>query len=128
MPHLLSWIQVIDPDWMHMKPAWSRLEQRWQLQDLTGSDYGEVDTQGTYDVDDTCYIDMGRYKLYADWRYNSPDDIAIHTDKVSFQLGLCPESAYEAMIRIAHENLNNDEFWNKQKDMDLWIHRILNNL
>ena len=71
---------------------------------------------------------MGRYKLHADWRCNSPDDIAIHTDKVSFQLGLCPESAYEAMIRIAHENLNNDEFWNKQKDMDLWIHRILNNL
>ena len=128
MPHLLSWIQVIDPDWMHMKPTWSRLDQRWKLQDLTSSDYGEVDAQGTYDVDDACYIDMGRYKLYADWRCNSPDDIAIHTDKVSFQLGLCPESAYEAMIRIAHENLNNDEFWNKQKDMDLWIHQILNNL
>jgi len=128
MPHLLSWVQVLESDWQHMKPKWSRLDQKWELKDLTGSDYGAINYSGTYDVDDQCYIDLGRYSLHADWRSTTGDDIAIHTDKISFQLGLCPESAYEAMIRIAHENLNNDEFWNKQRDMDLWIHKILENL
>jgi len=128
MPHLLSWVQVLEPDWLHMSPKFSRCDQKWTLQHLTGTNYGAIVKNGVYDVDDSCYIDLGRYSLHADWRSDAGDDIAIHTDKVSFQLGLCPESAYEAMIRIAHENLNNDEFWNKQKDMDLWIHKILNNL
>jgi len=128
MPHLLSWVQVLEPDWMHMSPKFSRCDQRWKLPQLTGTNYGAIVKDGVYDVDDSCYIDLGRYSLHADWRSMSGDDIAIHTDKISFQLGLCPESAYEAMIRIAHENLNNDEFWNKQRDMDLWIHKILENL
>ena len=128
MPHLLSWVQVLDDAWLYSKPKWTRSDQRWKLADLAGSDYGDVDPNGVYDVDDSCYVALHRFNLHADWRSMTGDDIAIHTDKVSFQLGLCPESAYEAMIRIAHENLNNDEFWNKQKDMDLWIHRILQSL
>jgi len=128
MPHLLSWVQVLEPDWMHMKPKFSRCDQRWKLKDLTGTDYGAINKDGVYDVDDRCYIDLGKFSLHADWRSDTGDDIAIHTDKVSFQLGLCPESAYEEMIRIAYENLDNDEFWKQQKDMDLWIHNILCNL
>ena len=47
-----------------VKIKWAKKERRWNLEDLTDSDYGEVDPNGIYDVDDFAYIDfidMGRY-------------------------------------------------------------------
>jgi hypothetical protein len=56
------------------------------------------------------------------------DDIAVYCDGNRFGLGLCPEEAYERMIKTAHSNLTNDNFWNEQKEMDLWIHKQLETL
>ena len=56
------------------------------------------------------------------------DDIAVHTQTKSFQLGLCPELAYHNMITTALWEKSNDKFWQQQMEMDLWIHQILDNL
>jgi len=128
MPHMLSIYQMLEDDWLYTKPKWTRIGQRWILAQCRGSDYGTVDRNGTYDVDDYCTIEIGRYSLHTDWRSESGDDIAVHTPAVSFQLGLCPESAYQTMIKIALEQKNNDDFWLDQRNKDLWIHQILDSL
>ena len=133
MPHLLSLYQMFEPDWRTTTPKWSKKEQRWSLDQVGNSDYGNVVIDGVYDVDDFCYIDFGDYQLEANWRSLEPNDIAVHTSRSGdrtkvFELGLCPESAYQTMIETAVANLNNNEFWQLQTEMDLWMHRVLNNL
>ena len=39
------------------------------------------------------------------------------------ELGLCPEDAYQRMIKDAVKNLKNDEFWKQQMLQDFWIHK-----
>ena len=56
------------------------------------------------------------------------DDIAVHTQTKSFELGLCPEEAYKEMIKTALFEKSNDNYWKLQQEMDLWIHIILDNL
>jgi hypothetical protein len=42
---------------------------------------------------------------------------------VVFQLGLCPEDAYQRMIKDAVDNVDNNDFWQIQHDQDIWIHK-----
>ena len=128
MPHLLSLYQMFEPNWRTTIPKWTKKEQRWVLSDFDNSDYGEVDPKGTYDVDDFCYIDFGDFQLCADWASKEGDDIAVHTQTKSFELGLCPEEAYKEMIVTAIFEHRNDEYWKLQQEMDIWIHQILSNL
>ena len=127
MPHLLSLYQMFEPDWRNSTPKWAKKERRWNLEDLTDSDYGEVDPNGVYDVDDFAYIDFGDFQLQTNWRACASsnvvgDDIAVHTQTKSFELGLCPELAYHNMITTALWEKSNDKFWQQQMEMDLWIH------
>ena len=133
MPHLLSLYQMFEPDWRNSTPKWAKKERRWNLEDLTDSDYGEVDPNGVYDVDDFAYIDFGDFQLQTNWRACASsnvvgDDIAVHTQTKSFELGLCPESAYKEMIKTALFEKSNDKYWQLQMEMDLWIHQVLDNL
>jgi len=128
MPHLLSLYQMFEPDWRTTLPKWAKKEQRYTLSEFDDSDYGEVDPSGVYDVDDFAYIDFGDFQLCADWASKEGDDIAVHTQTKSFELGLCPESAYKQMIKTALFERSNDEYWKLQQEMDIWIHQILNNL
>ena len=67
------------------------------------------------------------YGLIADWRSQRGDDRCIEfhgnngIDK--FELGLCPEKAYQNMIVDAITNIDNNDFWNTQLEQDLWIHK-----
>ena len=128
MPHLLSLYQMFEPDWRTTQPKWAKKERRWNLEDLTDSDYGEVDSNGVYDVDDFAYIDFGDFQLQTNWRSLDTDDIAVHTQTQRFELGLCPELAYLDMITTALWEKTNDKFWQQQMEMDLWIHQVLDNL
>ena len=133
MPHLLSLYQMFEPDWRLSTPKWAKKERRWNLEDLTDSDYGEVDPDGIYDVDDFAYIDFGDFQLQTNWRACASsnvvgDDIAVHTQTKSFELGLCPEEAYKEMIKTALFEKSNNNYWKLQQEMDLWIHIILDNL
>ncbi len=128
MPHLLSLYQMFEPNWRKIQPKNIITTQSWNLEDLTDSDYGEVDPDGVYDVDDFCYIEFGDFELRADWASREGDDIAVHTKTKSFELGLCPESAYKEMIKTALFEHRNDDYWKLQQEMDIWIHQILSNL
>jgi predicted dehydrogenase len=129
MPHLLSLYIALNPDWMTTPVTDSSMGQFWTLDKLTGSEYGNVDPNGTYDVDDnaTVYFD-NRWILHADWKDNTADDRSIRFDKQEFELGLCPESAYKAMVQDAFANELNNDFWQNQYVQDMWIHNIIDSL
>ena len=69
----------------------------------------------------------------ADWRSNASTDIGLEFiinggPTFTFELDLCPEEAYENMIKDAWTNLNNSDFWKQQLIQDVWIHDIMENL
>lgn len=133
IPHLLSIFIAINPDWQNMKYTVD-VKRNHQLSDLTSSDYGEVNTSGTYDVDDYCQILFDNdWTLTANWRNKTHDDRAIHfvmpTGLIeTVELGLCPEYAYASMINDAIHNLNNNSFWKDQYYIDLKIQRIVSGI
>ena len=68
--------------------------------------------------------------LEANWADGQADDRAIEIElkdgtKHRFELGLCPESAYNAMIQDAIANVGNDQWWTDQLTLDYWIHERL---
>lgn len=133
MPHLLSWVTALDPSlYQDCSILKYTLEQRWKLEDLLNTTYGNVNSDGLYDVDDYAYFELrvGKilYKLTANWRSLEQDDqsIAFIGDRERrFELGLCPVSAYKKMIETAFENISNPEWWRDQLEQDLWIHNMI---
>ena len=136
MPHLLSIFINMNPNhYKEFKIESNVVKQNWKLDQLNSTEYGTVNLNGTYDVDDWNEIILTdgkkKYILTADWRSMNTDDRAIHCyqrEKLvkSFELGLCPESVYAAMIQNVFNNINNEEFWNQHKEYDVWIHNIIN--
>jgi len=133
MPHLLSWIAVLNPttyqDCNFLK---FKKEQRWKLEDLLDTAYGNVNPNGRYDVDDYANLELTvgkiKYKLIANWRSLEQDDqsITFISDRERrFELGLCPVSAYKKMIETAFNNIDNKEWWQEQLEQDLWIHNMI---
>lgn len=132
LPHLLSIFIALDPSYLKRARVitWTATS-RWKLEDITSSDYGTVDSSGVYNVDDVAVI---MYKIdnliintRAEWRSLKGDDIAVHFyvdgEKHTVPLGLCPEEAYESMIKDCIANKDNAEFWQNQFEQDLWIHQ-----
>lgn len=132
MPHLLSLFMRLDQNYKLAKQVHGRLAKNWDLNDLSGTDYGSVNLAGTYDVDDYCelrFFNDGRmWSLTTDWRQNCGIDkrnieFTLQDDStIIVELGLCPEEAYAKMIEVAVANFNNKEFWLDQNEQDLWIH------
>lgn len=135
IPHMLSYYCALT-DINKGSKLTSTKEQRWQLDEITSTDYGVINPHGTYDVDDYCELELlnGKTKwiLEANWRSQKPSTIEIvfgsEYSAVRHELGLCPEIAYQKMIEEAITNLNNDEFWHKQLEQDIWIHYQIENL
>lgn len=131
IPHLLSLFISLEPDYKSADLKHMSYHKNWQLKDLTRSDYGIVNPDGEYNVDDLCSfrynVNGKEYNIIADWRSLAGDDRTIEFYSKNgidtFQLGLCPESAYQNMIVDAIANSKNDEFWNTQFEQDLWIHQ-----
>jgi predicted dehydrogenase len=137
MTHLLSLFQALNYSYATTSLTSSSAEQRYSLEDVSDTEYGTVKADGTYDVDDVCKIifqgPQRTWNLIADWRSNSVDERAITFEMVDgsterFELGLCPAEAYQAMIKDAVDNLDNETFWAKQLEMDIWIHTMVGQL
>jgi hypothetical protein len=45
-----------------------------------------------------------------------------------FELGWCPEEAYQAMIKEAVERVDDAKFWTDQYEQDTWIHTVIEKL
>mgnify|MGYP003341124063 CR=1 FL=1 len=129
IPHLLSLYITLEPNYKQTGWLKRQFYQRWRLEDLSSTGYGVIDPLGVYDVDDRAelytVINGKYYGIVADWRSNGDNDIGIHFDKEYRELGLCPESAYKAMIETALKNIDNKDFWIDQNHQDLWIHDVI---
>jgi len=127
MPHMLSWYVALDDNWGRDTVEKSA-HQQWQLNEIDSTDYGTVNPNGVYDVDDVCTIKFGdKWTLSANWRSMDTEKSAIDFVMAdgtveTFELGWCPESAYQAMIADAVKNIDNEAWWYVQLIQDCWIH------
>lgn len=134
MPHLLSWYVALNPNWRTEKLSDATAIQNWSLDRIESTEYGTVYPNGTYDVDDECRLAFGgKWRLTANWRSTEVERSAItfvdaDTRSEVFELGWCPEYAYLNMISDAIKNLNNQEFWDTQREIDTWIHQRIETL
>jgi predicted dehydrogenase len=137
MPHLLSLFMVLEPYYKNSQQTTRIALQNWLLEDVSNTDYGTVNVNGVYDVDDSCrleYVCNNRtWTLDANWRTLGEDDRAIiftmpDYRQVRVELGLCPEDAYQTMINDAILSYHESTFWNKQLDQDLWVHQQIETL
>ena len=128
MPHLLSLYVAMNPEWRAERVSGQTAMQCWELKDIETTEYGTVNPNGTYDVDDMCVINFGgKWRCAANWRSIDEEDssiVFVMPDNTieRFDLGWCPEEAYHNMIVDAIANIDNYEFWLKQYDIDTWIH------
>lgn len=134
MPHLLSIYIALNPEWESTTNQDSSSQRVWKLEDIDGTEYGTVNPNGTYDVDDQCQMTFGnKWFLEANWRSMDREDSSIEfvmqdNTVERFELGWCPEDAYQSMIQDAVNNITNSTFWNKQFTEDVWIHQMISKL
>jgi len=131
MPHLLSLYIALNPKWNTANMTGQEKRQQHTLDTIQDTEYGTVKRDGVYDVDDLCkikYMQNGRtWKMEANWADGKEDHRAITFEMddgpdIVFELGLCPEEAYQAMIKEAVERMDDPVFWIKQIEQDIWIH------
>jgi predicted dehydrogenase len=136
IPHMLSYYCALT-DYRQGTKLKATAIQNYKLEDITSTDYGTVNPNGTYDVDDFCHFEFKNgnttWILSANWKTNLDHDdssiaFSMRNSAVRHELGLCPESAYKIMVETAVKNLNNNEFWNDQLAQDLWIHEQIEKL
>ena len=129
MPHLLSLYIAMNPSWRTESVNGKGAQMMWELSNIDSTEYGVINRNGTYDVDDQCHIDFGsKWGCQANWRSMDVEDSSIQfisqdNSELRFELGWCPEEAYHNMIVDAIANIDNKEFWNVQLKQDLWIHK-----
>lgn len=134
MPHLLSLYVAMNPHWQSETVNGQTAMACWELKDIESTEYGTVNPNGTYDVDDMCVINFGnKWKCAANWRSMDEEDSSIEfifqdNSTLKFDLGWCPEEAYHNMIVDAISNVDNHEFWLKQYSIDTWIHERIEKL
>ena len=134
MPHLLSLYIAMNPDWRKETVNGKASIMKWLLEDIESTEYGTVNPNGTYDVDDFCEIRFGnKWNCVANWRSMTYENSAIEfimqdMSVERFELGWCPEEAYLNMIKDAVDNVDNYQFWLDQFDIDTWIHEKIENL
>jgi predicted dehydrogenase len=136
IPHMLSYYCALTSYQQGVKLKASAT-QNYQLEDITSTDYGTVNPNGVYNVDDFCQLEFKngntKWVLSANWKTNLDHDdssisFSMKNSAIRHQLGLCPESAYKKMIETAVQNLNNDAFWQSQFEQDMWIHQQIEKL
>lgn len=128
LPHLLSYLPVFFPKDYNNAVIVNRASgSQWKLADLLQTDYGTVNPNGIYDVDDYASIALNindkNIALDANWRSLKGDDIGIYFDNAKVELGLCPEEAYANMIEAAIAG--DEEFWRNQLEQDIWLHNMM---
>lgn len=133
MPHMLSLYIALNPNWANKEATHSSALQQWKLEEIESTEYGVINPNGVYNVDDLCIIEYDNWHLESNWRSLDKESSAIEFISNGevferFELGWCPEEAYLNMVKDAVDNLNNNEFWDEQFKQDFWIHKQIENL
>ena len=124
VPHLLSLYIAMNPDWYSTTASTQTSEQQWTLPNIDSTEYGTIDYNGTYDVDDKVnMVYDNKWHIQANWRELTTEESCVTIDDTTIELGWCPEEAYYNMIKDAVDNMNNDYFWQEQLKQDIWIHK-----
>lgn len=136
VPHLLSIFYGISPD-TKVLPERITLKQNHHLESLSSTEYGSIGS-GKYDVFDYCEFQLGeKFKIIADWKSDRETKIGVEIKYKNGQVswhdfGLCPEEFY---LKMVEETLNYDlelasfdKKYKQQNKIDLFIHRIIDNL
>lgn len=136
MPHLLSMFHKI----FLFKASTFKIvkiqkKQNYKLSDILNTEYGDLVVDNpVYDVDDTCNItfrnDLFDVNLNTAWKSELPEskiniELCFDNDynKIVYELGLCPESAYLAMV---NEVLDSNYIVNSMNQLlDEQIHNTL---
>ena len=136
LPHMLSYYCVLT-DYKTGIKLKSVAKQSYELKDIHSTDYGVINPNGTYNVDDFCLLEFKNnninWILTANWctgldHDDSSISFSMKNSAIRHELGLCPEEAYRNMMQTAIKNLNNDSFWKEQFEQDIWIHQQIENL
>lgn len=131
LPHMLSYYCILT-DYKQGNKIRSTSKQSYELKNIRSTDYGVINYNGTYNVDDFCLLEFKNgdknWILTANWATGLEDDdssisFSMKNSAIRHELGLCPEDAYKNMIQTAIKNLNNDSFWQEQFEQDMWIHQ-----
>ena len=139
MPHLMS-IYYHFYNTLYPEVGYVFVYQNWNLELVEDSSYGEVNKNGTYDVDDNCSIDFFTstqtypVRLIANWKQPLlKNDLEIDFNvflkdgsRKVFDLGLCPEMAYDIMFHYFVKM--SEETFNSNNEIDLWIHDYVEQL
>jgi predicted dehydrogenase len=134
MPHLLSLYIALNPKWRTENVNGQGAMMHWTLENIDSTEYGTINPDGVYDVDDACHIDFGnKWGCQANWRSMTTDDSSIQfimqdNSVEVFNLGWCPEDAYLNMITDAIEHVDDHKFWLDQFEIDTWIHERIEKL
>ena len=124
VPHLLSLYIALNPDWHSTTASNSIVGQRWTLSEIDSTEYGDINYNGIYDVDDNVEMLFGdKWRVQADWRDLTLEESCVKFNSSTIDLGWCPEEAFSNMIEDAVKNINNPIFWKEQVEQDLWIHQ-----
>jgi predicted dehydrogenase len=127
VPHLLSYLlKFFSINTLELTSK--QFEQRWTLDQIIHTNYGQINHNGVYNVNDYAYLQFNtkttKIEVTANWDVGL-DDIALYFDDTRIQLDLCPDTAYRAMVLTAIANLDNTAFWQQQHKEDIWIHKLL---
>lgn len=134
MPHMLSLYIALNDSWEESSSEVKGARQTWNLEEIDSTEYGTINKDGIYDVDDHCILTYGKeWILECNWRSMSKENsrIVFFSNDNPFhvyELGWCPEEAYLNMIDDAVKNLNNNSYWEEQAKQDIWIHKQLEEL
>jgi predicted dehydrogenase len=129
VPHLLSLYIAMNPNWEDTTSSNSIVGQKWTLLTIDSTEYGTIDYNGTYDVDDNVKMSFdSKWHIQANWRDLTKEESCVTFNSSTIELGWCPEEAYYNMIQDAIKNIDNDTFWQEQAKQDIWIHKQIETL
>jgi hypothetical protein len=111
------------------------IKQNFTLEEVTDTDYGTVNPNGVYDVDDYCKIDFHQLpvSIIGCWKSTTGEDTKIGIEMIKkngfkqyFDFDLCPEYCY---FRQFNYFLNLDETERvEQFNIDYFIHSVIEQL
>lgn len=129
MPHLLSFAFMFFNEDLLEAEYQASCYQMWNLDNIGDStDYGIVDKDGVYDVEDFAEIAMLvnniPVKLRASWKEGyDKQSVTVHYKdgtSTSWDFGLCPDDAYGRMVKYVELE---DREWHMK--IDLFFHQVM---
>lgn len=135
-PHMLALLLKIN-NYNLLQPFCINTDQRHILENIKDTEYGTVNPDGVYDVEDYLYAQFYDYKNYnsyeieINWASGDTEDISINyfnsQGELAYkeELGLCPNNAYGQMIKEILDNSDNYLFYELNKNLDRYIQKII---